>query len=243
MQRESGAGGGGDGDDRPMLISLHMPKTAGSSFQATLEAHYGEALTLRYQDRPLHRSPLSRNFDASWHCLRNSVGFKTNPPGCIHGHFLPLRYRLLPFAPPPRFVTWLREPVQRLLSHYHYWLRSYQEEQSGPLHKRMIEENWTLEQFATCRELRNLYSTFLWGFPLTRFDFIGITEHYATELDCFGRQILNATAIPAQRNKNPDQEDQDYAVSPALRRVIEAAHAPDIRLYRQALEMRKNRQH
>lgn len=220
-----------------------MPKTAGSSFQATLEAHYGEALTLRYQDRPLHRSPFDRNFDASWHCMRNSGKFETNSPGCIHGHFLPLRYRRLRTLPPAKFVTWLRDPVQRLLSHYHYWLRSYQAEQSGPLHKKMIEEQWTLEQFASCRELRNIYSTFLWGFPLARFDFIGITEHYETELDCFGQLILGATATPAERNRNPDQEDQEYAVDPALRQIIETVHARDMRLYQRALEMRERRKH
>jgi len=139
-----------------VLISVHMPKTAGSSFQATLEAHYGDSLTLRYQDRPLHRSALSRNFDASWNCIRNRGGRAQELSGCIHGHFLPLRYRLLGSHPHVQFVTWLREPAQRLLSHYHYWLRSYQEGQSGPLHQKMIEEQWTLEEFVTREELRNL---------------------------------------------------------------------------------------
>ncbi|MFK8041798.1 hypothetical protein, partial [Congregibacter sp.] len=160
-----------------MLISVHMPKTAGSSFQATLAAHYGDALKLRYEDKPLHRSAWSRNFDASVSSLRNrGTKISADELSCIHGHFLPLNYR---FAKPQtnmRFVTWLRDPVQRLVSHYHYWKRSYQPGQSGPLHQRMIEEGWTLEEFARCKELRNIYSVFLWGFPLERFDFIGITE-------------------------------------------------------------------
>lgn len=223
-----------------MLISVHMPKTAGSSFQASLAAHYGETLKLRYEDRPLHRSAWSRNVDAAWHCLQNS-GSPLTGVHCIHGHFLPLRYRFIRPERPLRFVTWLREPVQRLLSHYHYWLRSYEPGQSGLLHQRMIEEKWTLEQFALCKELRNLYGKFLWGFPLERFDFIGITEDYATELAQFSQQILNAPVVIEQYNRNPDQTDEKYQVSKTLRTSIEAAHAGDIRLYQRALDMRDRR--
>lgn len=225
-----------------MLISVHMPKTAGSSFQATLAAHYGEALQLRYQDQPLHRSAWSRNFDASMDCLRNRGPKITKiNAACIHGHFLPLRYRFSQADTTMQFVTWLREPVQRLVSHYNYWLRSYQPGQSGLLHQRMIEEEWTLEQFALCTELRNLYSIFLWGFPISKFDFIGITEDYDTELEQFGQRILHAPTVPEEHNRNPEQTETEYAVSKTLRRDIEKAHAADLKLYHQALAMREQR--
>jgi len=219
-----------------------MPKTAGSSFQASLATHYGDDLVLRYQDKPLHRSAWSRNFDAGLSCLRNG-GSKTKEAKarCIHGHFLPLRYRFLHSDSPLEFVTWLREPVQRLVSHYHYWLRSYEPGQSGLLHQRMIEEKWTLEKFALCKEMRNVYSIFLWGFPITRFDFIGITEDYENELTKFGQQILRAPIVPEEHNRNPQQKDQEYVVSNTLRRDIEKAHAADLRLYQQALSLRDQR--
>ncbi|EAQ95710.1 sulfotransferase family 2 domain-containing protein [Congregibacter litoralis] len=222
-----------------MLISVHMPKAAGSSFQATLAAHYGEALLLRYADQPLHRSTWSRNLDAGRGCLKNrGATLDSGGTRCIHGHFLPLHYRLAKPSSPLLFVTWLRDPVQRLLSHYYYWQRSYQPGQSGPLHQRMMEEKWSLEEFALCRELRNIYGIFLWGFPLERFDFIGITEDYAAELARFGRDILKAPVTSAERNRNPDQGEEDYAIDKSLRRKIEAAHGTDIALYQRALTMR-----
>ncbi|MDP5055205.1 MAG: sulfotransferase family protein, partial [Congregibacter sp.] len=223
-------------------ISVHMPKTAGSSFQATLASHFGESLQLRYQDRPLHRSAWSRNIDASKHCISNRTPGSFGPGvRCIHGHFLPLRYRLAHAEAPLLFVTWLRDPIQRLLSHYHYWQRSYQPQESGELHRRMIEENWTLEQFALCREIRNLYGKFLWGFPMSRFDFIGITEDYAAELEHFGRLMLKSPVSMEEYNRNPDQGDEKYSLNASLRRSIERAHAADIKLYHRALAMREKR--
>ncbi len=32
----------------------------------------------------------------------------------------------------------------------------------------MVEEEWTLERFCLEPELKNLYSQFLWGFPLKK---------------------------------------------------------------------------
>jgi hypothetical protein len=226
-----------------MLISVHMPKTAGSSFQATLAGHFKEGLQLDYADRPLHHSGVSRNARAGWQCLRGSfAGLPDQNLRCIHGHFLPLRFRFLRSREPLQFVTWLRDPVQRLVSHYEYWKRSYDAGQSGPLHRQMMEENWSLEDFAARPELRNIYSTFLWGFPLERFDFIGISEDYAEELEQFGRRILHADARPEHINVNPGQGGSDYAISADLRQRIETLHARDMRLYARALELRERRQ-
>lgn len=224
-----------------MLISVHMPKTAGSSFQATLAQHFKEGLQLDYADRPLHHSALSRNARASWQCLRGRFSDPDPSVHCIHGHFLPLRFRLLRSPEPLQFVTWLRDPVQRLVSHYEYWKRSYEAGQSGPLHRQMIEENWSLEDFAARPELRNIYSKFLWGFPLARFEFIGISEDYEEELAEFGRRILNADTRPEQINVNPEQRGSDYSINPDLRQRIERLHASDMRLYAQALKLREAR--
>ena len=47
-----------------------------------------------------------------------------------------------------RFVTWLREPLQRLVSHYYYWQRSYDPaaDDTSSLHRRVVEEAWTLQK-------------------------------------------------------------------------------------------------
>jgi hypothetical protein len=73
--------------------------------------------------------------------------------------------------------TWLRDPIERLTSHYYYWVRDYNPKTAGKLRRRMVEENWTLEQFCFSKKIRIIHTTFFWGFPISRFDLVGITEN------------------------------------------------------------------
>lgn len=235
-----------------MLISVHLPKTAGTSFERSLRRHFGAQLQRRYADKPLHHHPLRRNLRAAREglCGRHREGAS---PACIHGHFLPLSYRHLARRADVRFVTWLREPIDRLLSHYHYWRRAadsdardtIQEQMQDKVQRRMREENWSFEQFAQRRELRNVYRAFLWGFPVERFDFIGITEHYASDLREFGQRFLDRDLRPAEENRNPAHRagaaGEGYSIDRGLREKLERIHARDLSLYRFALELRERR--
>jgi hypothetical protein len=169
-----------------MLISVHLPKTAGSSFLAALECHFGERLLEDFADRPLHTSAFRRNFHAVQAYLRNALPRSDlEAVECIHGHFLPLKYVSLQTASSKKYVVWMRDPIERQASHYFYWIRNYNPQRAGELHRRVVEEEWSLERFCLGPEMRNIYSKFLWGFSLSRFDFIGITEFYETEIEQF----------------------------------------------------------
>ncbi len=77
-----------------MLISVHMPKTAGTSFTESLRGLFGDGLTLAYGDRPLHRSASQRNRQAALRALQiAALGLEDSGLDCVHGHFLPLAYR------------------------------------------------------------------------------------------------------------------------------------------------------
>lgn len=231
-----------------MLISVHLPKTAGTSFEHSLRRHFGAQLERRYADKPLHHHPLRRNLRAAREGLCGRHREEASP-ACIHGHFLPLSYRHLARRADVRFVTWLREPIDRLLSHYHYWRRAAdsdaQDQMQDKVQQRMREENWSFEQFAQRRELRNVYRAFLWGFPVERFDFIGITEHYASDLREFGQRFLDRDLRPAEENRNPAHRagaaGEGYSIDRGLRERLERIHARDLSLYRFALELRERR--
>ena len=235
-----------------MLISVHLPKTAGTSFEHSLRRHFGAQLERRYADKPLHHHPLRRNLRAAREGLCGRHREEASP-ACIHGHFLPLSYRHLARRADVRFVTWLREPIDRLLSHYHYWRRAadsdardtLQDPMQDKVQRRMREENWSFEQFAQRRELRNVYRAFLWGFPVERFDFIGITEHYASDLREFGQRFLDRDLRPAEENRNPAHRagaaGEGYSIDRGLRERLERVHARDLSLYRFALELRERR--
>ena len=223
-----------------MLVSVHMPKTAGLSFRASLEEQFGEQFQHDYQDYPLAQAPQARREQAQrFGAQVKAADFAS--VGCIHGHFLPLKYLPLADKMPCTFVTWLREPVARLVSHYHYWQRSYDPagDSTSPLHRRVVEEGWSLERFCLAPELRNIYTEFLWGFPADRLDFIGITEFFPEDLRYFSREILGNNVRAHTLNTRVDSGAPDLDGS--ARATLERFHAADMALYRRALRLRGQR--
>ena len=223
----------------PLMVSVHLPKTAGTSFRATLEDHFGPRLRSDYDDMPLHKGAAERNLAGLEGAVANFLG-NFDGVGCIHGHFLPMKYLLLRDRLNTEFVTWLRHPVDRLVSHYDFWKRQYDPATAGPLHRTVVAQDWSLERFCLSEELRDVYATFLWAFPLEYFAFVGIVEHYAEDHAFFMAHHLGAAAPTKRLNAAPPRE-RPVALDSGLRRDIEAFHAADMRLYETALVLRGRR--
>jgi hypothetical protein len=220
-----------------MLISVHLPKTAGSSLKHLLEQRFGSLMLPDYQDFPLNTPRPRRLARALFDCARTAF----DPPqaDCIHGHFMPLKYRLLATRRRIPVITWMRDPVERLASHYYYWIRNYNPERAGALRRRVVEEGWSIERFCLGPELRNVYGQVLIGYPLQRFEFIGITEHFEADLHTFCHRYLGTAPTASTRNVNPDRDAAGYFVSAsALRKRIARHHASDMEMYDRALRMR-----
>lgn len=217
-----------------MIISMHLPKTAGTSFRLALEEHFGERLLLDYADRPLGQSQEEAEAAATA-AAQQSAEMNFAGVDCIHGHFLATKYASRPDV---TFVTWLREPVDRLQSHYMYWRQTPTADNIAPLRRRMLDEDWSFSDFAFQSRLQNFYSQFLAGVPLDAFRFVGITEHYAEDLAEFGASVLGAE-IPV-RHLNASDTPAD-SLAPALRAELEEFHSIDVALYRQALANREQR--
>jgi hypothetical protein len=221
----------------PLIVSLHMPKTAGNSFKAVLDEHFEAALKNDYADYPINVTPQERHRQAVAGCLAATVE-EYSEIRCIHGHFLPIKYLLLADMRPTVFVAWMREPLARLVSHYHYWYDAYNpaSPDTRPLHRRVVEEQWSLEKFCLSSDMRNLYSQYLWGFPLERFDFIGITEDYERDLRAFSLGYLGSelqVRLVNQRKSPPASGIEE--LTGRLRSRVEKWHAADIELYQRAL--------
>lgn len=228
----------------PLIISIHMPKTAGVSFRATLEEHFGDGFRHDYADYPLNQIPELRN-ESALRAKRAVEPEEYSEALCVHGHFLPMKYLGLAQHRDCKFVTWLREPLARLVSHYHYWHLTY--DQASPttaaLHRKVVEESWTLEQFCLSDELRNVYAQFLNGFPVTALDFIGITEFYDEDLQYFSDHYLCEKVTPKALNIRPEPVGKlpEDPLPAKFWDEVAAFHADDIVLYEMALARRKER--
>ena len=217
------------------LVSVHLPKTAGTSLCETLKQYFGSDLALDYDAPPMQ----AQRWGREWHAIRSGLCIRrcTNAGAkVVHGHFLPVKYWFALAGKHARYVTWLRDPVERVISHYHYWWRDYAgDDPRQPLRNRMLHEDWSLERFCLGPEMRNLYSQYLWGFPVKRFDFIGITERYEQDLARFAHRFMWGTASIVHTLANPSKTGWSYDVDPVFRKRIERHHAADMRLYRWAL--------
>lgn len=238
-----------------MLVSVHLPKTAGSSFAALLAQYFGDTLRLDYADTPLHYSRKAVCWRAWRHTL--TAGRKVSRGGhvlaqdnmaCIHGHFLPFKYRYL--MPEAQFVTWMRDPVTRLRSHYDFWRREYNPDTAGRLHRQMMAQDWSFERFALGPELRNIYARFLWRFPLSEFAFVGVFEHLEEDTAYFIERVLDerrdteVSSAEKMPEKMPEKMRSGIGAEPESARLaakIYRWHSVDAALYQQACTLRVKR--
>lgn len=137
------------------LVSIHIPKTGGSTFTAILKHIYADKLQLAYGDQ------------------RDVI--RTHPQ-CFHGHKIIKKFSqdvyLLENA---KWITFLRNPLNSAISLYYYHLGK----------RVLDLEQWLLHADKTKGYNHNRYNKQLakCGKTWEEFDFIGVTEHYAASLN------------------------------------------------------------
>lgn len=94
------------------LIFLHIPKTAGSTFHGILEKHYGLENTFSIDG--LHPDKSISEFKEMPASKRCSVDL-------VKGHMLFGLHECIPR--PCTYITFLRDPVERVVSYYYYVCR------------------------------------------------------------------------------------------------------------------------
>lgn len=226
-----------------MIISIHIPKTAGGSFRGMLQHAFGNRLYMDYGDPYEFMDPTVPGFDARLHrlfnrakgALRRRQFFRTlrTDDQCIHGHFKASKY--LATFEDPKLVVWLRNPADRIASHYYYWQR--RPDFGHSLCRRLHREKLTLLEFAALEPLTDFQAKYLDGVPLSQFWFVGIQEEFPT----LSRQFLTHLGKDAEqltsRHINPRKKATDpYELSKSTRRELMALNPQDQVLYEQALE-------
>jgi hypothetical protein len=211
---------------RQSIVSVHFPKAGGSSLRTQLQSAFGAALLLDYSHDPLGQA--------------GSYIADSLPPSVqmVHGHFRPTRYAGVRDA---AMITFLRNPIDCLLSVYYFWLDYPRNENS--VHGRFLDERPTIIEFARWSLLQRLMSaTYFGGFDMNRFSFVGFHESRSSDLDVLSKLIgvpldpalhVNRTAsgCDARRNLKSDRH-----LMSALADVL----ADDLRFYDEQRQRRSN---
>ncbi|WP_108659761.1 sulfotransferase family 2 domain-containing protein [Acuticoccus kandeliae] len=212
------------GRDGPVILSIHIPKTAGSRFGQILKARYGDALAFYYGPNNPKTHPLARvrpkDLDADLMDRLHASGVRI-----LHGHMRAhLLMRTIP--DPARYWVWLREPVEQVISYYHFVRTSKGD--GGPLYEAVQERGISLDEFVSLPQVENIQSQYCGQLRIEEAGFVGITEQFSRMLPLIGLRDQMRWS-----NVNAEKPIVDRDTRSAIARQI----GDDLGLYSYALEL------
>lgn len=213
------------------IISVHVPKVGGTSFLQHIKREYGEHnVLLDYSDDPVDVR-CRMNIDPDYYRQHPIVSIA---PYCVvHGHFHAGKYEYMEHA---RRITFLRHPVDNVLSIYRYWTVHHESAFAGPVFKYFKMSNLSIEALAMLPKIRFLYSeTYFGGIDMTRFHFVGDYSKYDRELMRLGALLGVNFSVDVRVNVTRAFPGGDCIYTPdaKTRTALEKILAQDIRFYEQ----------
>ncbi len=211
-----------------MIVSVHVPKTAGSRFAASLAARHSRRLALYYGPDDARTHSLARraasDFDADMVRALERAGITV-----LHGHF---RVDALAAAvpDPTRYWIWFREPVERTISHYHFVSKGGADHR---LTRAIARDGLSLEGFAALPRIARFQSTYAAPFALAEFGFVGVSELFAP--------LAATLGLPAAAGGRGNANPAKPMIDRATRRALVPLLADDLALYSEALELAMRR--
>jgi hypothetical protein len=222
---------------------LHLPKTAGSSLRYILREYFRGVPVCELAD---------------WADIAATDGSRLSPNRLIQAHFrmgwegqLGLNWN----RDTIRYMTMLRDPVQRVISHYHYFRTLREDVAEVDQLAVSVAKGGTLMDFVSderllvSRHVCNLQAFLLSedGIELMdeaalresaldnvrQFFYVGITEEFDAAVALLGEMLGSKRSVtPLVRNRTPGIQGQ--SASAAERAVIRERNGADIAVYEQA---------
>jgi hypothetical protein len=233
----------------PIFASIHIGKTAGTSFAYVLRDSLSHRLPVFFYYGTGHRltgvwiagarldmgdavskEQLAERF------MRHAEEYGA---GIIQAHWTVCEF-LEALHNPLEFITWLRDPVQRICSLYFFWKNS---SKCAPVRRDVRELFWAVKsgrcsllEFGTHPEICNPYQNFFAPLGLKGITFAGIVERQTVSLQHLSR--LLGTALPDQlprENVAKQKQGPIYSIPKDVEEAILAYNASDVTMYAEAL--------
>ena len=212
------------------LIAVHVPKTAGATFQFILNQVYGcEHIYYDYLEgsRPRVYQPTEIPSE-----LR-----------VIHGHFPIAKYD--DFFPNAKRIIWLRHPVHLLVSLYFYWLHLPLVNDDHTIVGKIQTGRMGIDKFVEQPEARNILYQHTCGKNLSDFYFVGLQEFFLEDLAELKIMLDWPNFQSSYENLNPSpkyhEDIQKAFANPNLIDKLVENNQQDLVLYQEALIIRANR--
>ena len=220
-------------DPQQPVLSIHIPKCGGTSFEAVLKKWFSNKLLLHYWNS--RKDKLPQKYDLS-------AGM------CVHGHFERFRGSgVLDYYPQvTQWFTIVRDPFQHFVSHYFYIKKNREKLKKQPSmkHQRILADpNYDLKT-----HLESTHSYLLAHFPkditmenyqqiLTeRYLYIGITEDLQNTVD----QLAVILGFPSVKVPVKNESIRDEELSDSLEAEFRQKHPLEYAIYEFALNNYRN---
>jgi len=228
-----------------MLVFLHVPKASGTTLASVIERQYPAGTVYR-----------SANTEPS--AVAEAISRRDSaarPLRCVMGHMLFGLHRYL--DEPTTYITMLRQPARRLLSHYAYVRRT----PGHYLHAVVVEQRLTFDEYVASglsSELNDGQVRLLCGREdaeavaygrvpeemleeavanlRTYFLAVGVTERFDASVLLF-QTLLGWTAVEYEAQNTSERAAVTAGVSEATMALIARYNQLDLRLYEHAWRM------
>jgi hypothetical protein len=217
-----------------MILSIHIPKTAGTSFGESLKATFGERLMLDYGDWAGFNSP-----EVIGHRAERTAQMRARRDelletfDVIHGHFLADKY--LGLFPQADFVAFFRDPYQQTLSNYFFMQNN--PHLPHPAVKMFHDAKMTILDFLSWDGVPNPHAKFLGSVPVESLAMVGLTEEFSRSMALFKSTFGHDVPTHFVSNVNPKRQGSEYELDTELRKAMDKFRAADLDLYRRAKEV------
>ncbi len=219
----------------PDFLSLHIYKTAGTSFAEILKQVYGAKAIHTLHIQKIKDDETGRIILDDEIISKNQVSF-TRP--VVHGHYtFNGLQKIWPLATESRMITWLRHPVRRVESAFRYVNDIYRNELSNrdPSLNILNTLKRNRMEFAAAAVNRNVMSKMLQGARLEDFMFVGIVEHFEEDLNYLSKMLNWKDFDIPHTNRTLSRRPP---LEPFKEQAIAAWNREDMELYEQALALR-----
>ncbi len=208
------------------IISVHVPKTAGSAFtKVLLRVYTPEGVLLDY--------PYDKNYQ------RQFMKEGDSKVRVIHGHFQGGKYKHN--FPDAKRIIWLREPVKFLISYY-YFVKVYRRTEFYNL---LQKEKLSFWDFVEIPKVQNIMSGYVRKMKLKDFYFVGIQDFFAEDLEELKRRLSWPDVKISKENNNPYSDYQrikeEVLSDRAILEKVYSLNSKDVELYQNALSLREKR--
>lgn len=206
------------------VISVHIPKCAGTSLKTMLSDRLADDVVFDYGDRVVDTTKAARQvrLNRKSEAIRNFS--RLSAAKVIHGHFYATKY--LDLFPDAKFITIIRRPEDLLLSYYHY-LRD--QDRKGHLIS-LAKSFSSLEDFIEHGMFQNIITKLTWPMRPADFAFIGFIEDFDAAVEQYSRLI--GTTLPIVKKNIAKSEKTP--IDAALMTRIRELNAGDYAFYDQA---------